>query len=111
MKFISRKIVSLLVSLFLLVSSMSVGFTAFAAEPTTLYSIGSDAIVKNDAEIGTATHYDYLWNPEKNWEELIGLASEGALELNHKTISSATNIHQAQTASTPLHLMILTRGL
>lgn len=90
----TKRIVSLLVAALLVASSLTVGFSAFAAEPTTLTNIGTEAIVKGDSEIGTATHYDYQWNPQKNWDELIGLASEGALELNHKTVSSATNIHQ-----------------
>ena len=89
MKFISRKIVSLLVSLFLLVSSMSVGFTAFAAEVTSMANMGSEAIVKNDAQIGTATYYNYTtWGPQANWDDLKSLASEGTEKLPHKSATS-----------------------
>ena len=105
MKTYAKRIVSLMVSLFLLVSSVSVGFTAFAAEEiVSLTNKGSETIVKNDAEIGTATHYEYTWGPVINWEELQALASEGTQELNFKNAESRIYTHQgngAYTASSP----------
>ena len=84
-----------MVSLLLIASSMSVGFTAFAAEGTSLVNWGSEAIVKNDAEIGTATHYDNYWNPQKNWEAVHALAGDGedVAKLNFKNVGSAIHTH------------------
>ena len=92
MKVIKRYI-AFLISVLLLASSMSVGFTAFAAELTSLNGMCMEDIQKNDANIGTATHYEYQWNPAKNWEELQSLASEGTAELNFKNIESAIHTH------------------
>ena len=103
----AKRIVSLLVAALLVASSLTVGFSAFAEEITTLDVKGTEAIMMGDIQVGTATHYEFQWNPQKNWEELNAMGSEGANLLTPITSESAihTRNFDGSYTSTPSNSM------